>query len=283
MSLQNIIADCGLTYTHYEPVHGGDINTSYCLYSSDARYFLKVNDANRYPSMFEKEANGLNHLAGSCTLTLPRVIRSGITGQQQWLLLEWLEHGPPKKDCWQDFGEGLANLHRHQQPWFGWEVDNYIGSLPQKNTKHDGWQIFYAECRILPLVEILVNKGVFSKQDANNAAAFCKKLEQLFPAEPPALLHGDLWSGNYMITAAGYAALFDPAIYYGHREMDMGMTRLFGGFDPLFYDAYNAVYPLAPGWQERLPFTQLYPLLVHAVLFGGHYVATSREIMSPFS
>jgi len=283
MSLQNIFNTCGLVVTRYEPVHGGDINDCYCLYSSNAKYFLKVNDADRYPAMFEKEAHGLNHLHNNCALTIPRVIRSGFAGQEQWLLLEWLEQGSPKKDYWQHFGEGLANMHRQPQPWFGLEEDNYIGSLPQCNTKHGAWHLFYAGCRIMPLVEILLNTGAFSKQDATSAAAFCKKPEQLFPVEPPALLHGDLWSGNCLITATGYTALFDPALYYGHREMDIGMTCLFGGFDTSFYDAYNAVYPLAPGWQERLPLTQLYPLLVHAVLFGGHYVGKAREIIRRFT
>ena len=114
------------------------------------------------------------------------------------------------------------------------------------------------------------------------AETFCKQLNHLFPSEPPSLLHGDLWSGNYMISSAGYAAIYDPAVYFGHREMDIGMTKLFGGFEQRFYSAYQEAYPMEKNWMQRLPLTQLYPLLVHAVLFGGHYVSSSREIIIQF-
>ena len=109
------------------------------------------------------------------------------------------------------------------------------------------------------------------------------KLARHFPIEPPALLHGDLWSGNFLISSNGQAAIYDPAVYYGHREMDIGMTKLFGGFDQRFYDAYNATYPLEKDWEKRLQVTQLYPLLVHAVLFGGHYISQVREIIKQFA
>jgi fructosamine-3-kinase len=279
MALQDILYDCGLNITRYEPVHGGDINRAYCLYGHDAKYFLKVNDAKRYPAMFEKELNGLHALRLNTALTVPQVIKSGTTEREQWLLLEWIEGGAPETGFWQNFGAGLAELHQQQRPFFGWAEDNFIGSLQQHNQQHPSWHLFYRECRIMPLVKDLFNAGAFSKQDLASAELFCEKIEQLFPLEPPALLHGDLWSGNYMITGSGYAAIFDPAVYYGHREMDIGMTNLFGGFDRQFYNAYNEAYPLEKGWQQRFPFTQLYPLLVHAVLFGGHYVGTARGIL----
>src|SRR5688500_4890234 len=248
MPLQAIIDDCGLIINRHEPVHGGDINHSYCLYGSDATYFLKVNDAERYPAMFKKEADGLDTLRNSNTLTIPEVIKCGITEQEQYLLLEWIEPGKPKSNFWENFGAALATMHRQPQPYFGWSADNYIGSLPQYNIQHDSWHMFYTECRILPLVKKLFDAGVFTKQDAITAESFCKKIDRLFSQEPPALLHGDLWGGNFMITAAGNAAIYDPAVYYGHREMDLGMTKLFGGFDERFYTAYNEVYTLEKGW-----------------------------------
>lgn len=282
MSFRPILDDCGLTITRYEPVHGGDINRSFCLHGPDAKYFLKINDDKRYPGMFAKEAGGLNILRNNSTITIPQVIKSGIAQQQQYLLLEWIETGKPKKDFWERFGAGLALLHQKEQYYFGWEEDNYIGSLPQCNAKHHVWYTFYAECRIMPLAKMLFDTGAFSKHDVAAAETFCKRLNQLFPKEPPALLHGDLWSGNFMIKATGDAAIYDPAVYCGHREMDIGMTKLFGGLDQRFYHAYNEVYPLEKGWPQRLPFTQLYPLLVHAVLFGGHYVGSAREIIKRF-
>lgn len=283
MSLKNILEDCSLTITSFEPVHGGDINRAYCLYSSDAKYFLKVNDANLYPAMFEKEANGLQALAKELpTLIVPQPIKYGIAQQQQYLLLEWIEPGKPKTNFWENFGTALATMHQPPRSYFGWEEDNYIGSLHQYNTKYDSWHLFYAECRIMPLISRLFNTAVFSRQDVMTAESLCKKFDQLFPHEPPALLHGDLWSGNFMITATGSAGIYDPAVYYGNREMDIGMTKLFGGFDERFYVAYNEKYPLEKDWQLRLQLTQLYPVLVHAVLFGGHYVRSAKDIMKRF-
>ncbi len=282
MTIQTIIDDCGISVSGIEPVHGGDINQAYCLRGQETNYFLKVNDAHRYPNMFAKEAAGLNALRDDSIITVPQVIKYGSAGQQEYLLLEWMETGRAKNDCWEKFGEALASMHQQVQPYFGWKEDNYIGSLPQRNTQQSSWAAFYSECRIIPLVKWLFDSGAFSKQDVATAETLCKKLEHLFPAEAPALLHGDLWSGNYMIAADGYACIFDPAVYYGHREMDFGMTKLFGGFDPRFYQAYHETYPLQKDWIKRLPLTQLYPLLVHAVLFGGHYIGNARGIMREF-
>ena len=232
--------------------------------------------------MFEKEANGLEQLREACRFIIPQVIKHGSCDDQQYLLLEWLEKGTPAKDMWENFGAGLATMHRQAQPYFGNNEDNYIGSLEQINTRSLEWHSFYTECRIMPLVKKLVDAGTYSLTDMQAAGTFCNQLKDLFPPESPALLHGDLWAGNYLITSSGDPAIYDPAVYFGHREMDLGMSKLFGGFDRGFYDSYNATYPLEKNWQERLPFTQLYPLLVHAILFGGHYVAATRNIFSSF-
>lgn len=284
--MQNIFDHCGLAITHYEPVHGGDINHSYRLHSRDAKYFLKVNDAQLYPGMFEKEANGLNALRNaieSPTLMIPLVIKQGTIERQQYLLLEWIEPGRPQHNFWENFGAALAMMHKQPQSYFGWQEENYIGSLPQYNDQHDSWHSFFSACRIIPLVKLLQGTGAFGQQDVSNAESLCKRVNEFFPPEPPALLHGDLWSGNFMITTYGNAAMYDPAVYYGHREMDMAMTKLFGGFNPQFYEAYNEVYPLERNWVQRLPLTQLYPLLVHAILFGGHYVSQAREVINRFA
>lgn len=283
LSLQAIIDDCGLPVQRTEQVNGGDINSAYCLHTRSGKYFLKVNQAAIYPDMFLKEAAGLSSLNNSKTVAVPEIIKTGIAGEQQYLLLEWIEKGKPAKNFWDSFGQQLALLHQQPQEYFGWTTDNYIGRLKQSNKRHGSWSDFYTECRIMPLVELLFNKQLFSRSDINAAGHFCNQLDTLFPVEHPALLHGDLWSGNYSVTPEGGPIFFDPAVYYGHREMDLGMTQLFGGFDTRFYEAYHEIYPLEPGWQKRLKLTEAWPLLVHAVLFGGMYIGKAREAISYFN
>jgi fructosamine-3-kinase len=281
-SLQNIFNDCGLNVQRYERVHGGDINEAYFLITSTGKYFFKINDSNRYPEMFNREARGLDLLRKNCSIIIPQVIKTGICGGQQYLLLKWLDKGSTNKNMWEKFGQDLALMHKQPQEYFGLDEDNYIGSLKQINKRYNEWIDFYTDCRIMPLVKILFDKGHCSKNDLIAAGNFCKQLKNIFPSESPALLHGDLWSGNYLIHSSGYAAIYDPAVYFGHREMDIGMTKLFGGFDKRFYDAYNETYSLERNWEKRLELTQLYPLLVHAVLFGGHYVSSSFAIIKRF-
>jgi fructosamine-3-kinase len=280
--LQNIFTDCGLKVQRYERVHGGDINVAYCLITASGKYFLKLNDKDRYEGMFEKEARGLELLRKNSSILIPIVIKQGVTDDKQWLLLEWLEKGFAQKDMWQKFGKALALMHKQPQHYFGLYEDNYIGSLKQVNNEHHDWASFFAECRIMPLAKILAEKGDFSSQDIDAANSLCTRLDEIFPKEPASVLHGDLWAGNYLIHASGYAAVYDPAVYFGHREMDIGMTKLFGGFDQQFYESYNETYPLEKHWQKRMSITQLYPLLVHAVLFGGHYISSAKNIMQPF-
>lgn len=283
MSLEKIFEDCGLHATSYEAVSGGDINSAYKLSDGSKQYFLKVNSTARYPGMFEKEANGLDALRTERKLIIPEVIKYGVAGGQQYLLMYFLERGAPAKDFWEHFGRSLADMHQQQQAFFGWHEDNYIGSLPQVNTKHENWSNFFAACRLMPLVMQLHRSEAFSATDVTLAERLISKLDQLFSTESPSLLHGDLWSGNYMVTDTGQAAIFDPAVYCGHREMDIGMTLLFGGFDARFYNSYNEVYPLEAGWKARVQFSQLYPLLVHALLFGGHYIGSARSVLQKYA
>lgn len=272
--LIDIAEQAGLHLKSWLVVHGGDINDAYQLTCSDGRFFLKLNHASKFPQMFEKEARGLNALRNCGSLAVPRVIAVGLYKELQYLLLEWLEPGKPGKTFWEDFGRGLALIHKHSQKTFGWEEDNYIGSLVQKNQSKDNWSTFYSECRIMPLVRMLHERKRISNSELANAESLTKKLNKIFPHEPPALLHGDLWSGNFMTVKNGMPATYDPAVYFGNREMDLGMSLLFGGFDSSFYNAYNEAFPLEQNWKERVRVTQLYPVLVHAVLFDGHYVST---------
>lgn len=284
MSKETFLATNNITPKHIARVHGGDINQAWRIdASNDATYFLKENNATDYPGMMKLEAEGLLALSEGSDLHIPGVIATGEEDGQQFLLLQWLEKTEAPKNFWQDFGSNLASMHRKPQPYFGWEKDNYIGSLVQQNSAKYSWTDFYCQCRIMPLADKLYQQSKFTKYDLAAVQKLCMKIHLLFPPEPASLLHGDLWSGNYLCAGDGRAAIYDPAVYYGHREMDLSMTRLFGGFDSTFYQAYQETYPLETGWQDRIQLAQLYPMLVHAVLFGGHYLQQAIGIIKQYS
>jgi fructosamine-3-kinase len=192
-----------------------------------------------------------------------------------FLALEWLEPGPRARDFDVRLGRGLAALHRAGAPRYGAECDNFIGSLPQDNRAAGSWARFYAERRIAPLLRRARDAGLVSAALLARGERLVLHMEDFVgPEEPPARLHGDLWGGNLHRDGAGAPCLIDPAAYGGQREVDLAMMRLFGGFSGAVFDAYAEVHPLAAGASERTALYQLYPLLVHVNLFGGHYVAS---------
>ncbi|NCU04112.1 MAG: fructosamine kinase family protein [Chitinophagaceae bacterium] len=264
----------------YQSVPGGDSNAAYKLELKKECFFLKLNDAKRFPDMFLREAQGLRTLAATGAFTVPEVLQAGVAGNHQFLLLQWIERSLPAASYWEKAGEQLAALHRHTNETAGFFNDNYIGSLPQQNTETGNWCEFYAVCRLQPLIEKLLQTGAFTNRQLTHAEQLYKRLPDIFPNEKHSLLHGDLWSGNVFPNEKGLPVLVDPAVYYGHREMDIGMTALFGGFGNAFYEAYHYHYPLETLWQQRLQLTQLYPLLVHAVLFGGDYISETASILA---
>tara|TARA_R110002126_G_scaffold37614_2_gene113176 strand:+ start:5212 stop:6069 length:858 start_codon:yes stop_codon:yes gene_type:complete len=258
---------------------GGDINQAAILsLDSGDSYFLKWNNS-APDSMFETEAKGLELLFDTDTeLIIPRVKLVG----KNFLLLSLINSGSKKTSSDFDFGVELAKLHQHSSENFGLDHDNFIGKLPQSNTPHSKWADFYLSERIESQVKLGIDSGKFSKSILTKIDSLHQVAERLFPNEPPALLHGDLWSGNYMFTKNGCASIYDPAVYYGHREMDIAMTRLFGGFSKDFYDGYNSEYPIADGFEERIELCNLYPILVHANLFGGGYVNQAIGILDKY-
>jgi len=265
-----------------QSVGGGCINHAHQIETNHGNYFMKWNDATAYPGMFESEAKGLQLLRSVNAIYIPEVIATGQSGNTSYIILEWIESGKRKKDFWHNFGEHLAKLHRHTSTRFGLDHDNYIGSLSQSNRQHKNWIEFFIHERIEPQLKLASGNGQLATSLTSILANLENKLAEIIPKEAPALLHGDLWNGNYMIAPDGSACLIDPAVYYGHREMDLAMTKLFGGFDPGFYEAYNETFTLQKGFESRIDIYNLYPLLVHVNLFGGGYVGQVRRILQRF-
>jgi fructosamine-3-kinase len=265
-----------------EKMPGGEINETYKLSTEDGLLFLKLNSARCYPEMFTREFNGLSALRESNTLNVPRPLYHGTVGDKAFLLTEFMEKGGANPDFWENFGASLSHMHRNSQPYFGFPETNYIGTIKQYNTAYNSWAVFYAFNRLQPLTRAAYDKHLIEKDMVEKMEKLWKHLPSIFPEEPPALLHGDLWSGNFMVGKDGKACVYDPAVYYGHREMDLAMARLFGGFDTRFYYTYQAMFPLAPEWQQRISICQLYPLLTHLLLFGGSYYNNLKEILHAF-
>jgi fructosamine-3-kinase len=252
-------------------ISGGSINQTFQLKLEKESVFIKLNQRSAFPKMFELEQMGLDLLRKHTSLKVPEVIGIGYFEDQSFLLLEYLEKGREKKGIWTSFGKGLADLHACKSDFHGLEYQNYIGSLPQPNQKKESWVEFFAESRLLFQSKMAYDRALISQQTMMQIEKLCEKLETLFPTEDASLLHGDLWSGNFLCTEGEGAALLDPAVYFGNREMDIAMSHLFGGFQAEFYQAYNEAYPLQEGWEERIELCNLYPLLVHVNLFGEAY------------
>lgn len=245
-------------------------------------FCLKFNLGSKYPGMFSAEANGLKKLKEAGEIKVPDVIVTGSSGQYDFLLLEFIHGGKSDRDLMEEFGRSLARLHRHSENFFGGDSDNYMGALPQSNRKHDDWSSFFIEERLEKQVQLARSFGYLKEGIYQSFQRLYSKLESLFPKENPALLHGDLWNGNWMVDTTGKACLIDPAVYYGHREIDLAMTLLFGGFDPSFYFAYHQEFPLEKEWRMRCDICNLYPLLVHLNLFGTGYLGQIEAIVRKF-
>ena len=263
-------------------VTGGSINDAYCLVTNNGKYFIKTNQANRYPNMFEREAKGLALLKNANTIRIPKVILFDEFEATSFLILEYIESTNPQPDFWQNFGKKLAELHQNTNTNFGLDYNNYIGSLHQQNNLHPTWVDFFINERLQPQIKLARDNNEIDSTTILKFENLYKKLDEVFPKEKPALLHGDLWSGNFMSDEKGESVIMDPTVYYGHREMDIAMAKLFGGFDAEFYSSYNEHYPLENGWEQRINVCNLYPLMVHVNLFGGGYLGQVKSILSKF-
>jgi fructosamine-3-kinase len=257
----------------YTPVGGGSINHTYRITAGKETFFCKINELAALPGLFETERQGLELLAQQQVIRIPQVIASGQNGGRQVLILEWISPGLQTDAFWTRFGEQLAALHHIQGKQFGLNTDNYMGSLPQSNQPADNWTDFFIQQRLQPQVKLAVNRQLLEPALVQQFEKLYQQLSNLFAPEPVALLHGDLWSGNFLGDASENPVLIDPAVYYGHRSIDMAMTTLFGGFDNLFYESYNYHYPLPVNYRQQWEVCNLYPLLIHLNLFGKSYLA----------
>jgi fructosamine-3-kinase len=272
-------------------VGGGCIaDARIATFENGTRVFVKC--ASGANDMFECEALGLAALAQANAIRVPRVLAV----EKDGLVLECIQPAPRKRDFADSFGRNLARLHRHRGKTSGFEQDNYIGSTRQRNDPvgiswedapeddGSGWPEFFLQRRLRFQVGLAAENGYGDELQRLLDGGETRIVDLLSASiEPPVILHGDLWGGNYIVDDRGEACLIDPAVYFGHREAELAMTRLFGGFETSFYRAYEDAAPLADGHEERLPIYQLYHVLNHLNLFGGAYLGQSRRILQYYS
>jgi fructosamine-3-kinase len=266
-----------------QPVGGGDINEAYRVTLADGREAFVKTRRDPVPGEYAAEAVGLSWLAEPGLVRTPAVLEQ----DERYLALEWIERGALSLDGAEELGRGLAGTHLAGARQFGAPpgapADTGFGSLRLPNGPAPDWPSFYAEQRLLPLLSMARERDALSTGGQQAVEAVCARIGELCgPPEPPARLHGDLWSGNVMAGADGRAWLIDPSAYGGHREVDLAMLRLFGAPSQRIFDSYEETAPLADGWQGRVELYQLAPLLVHAVLFGGSYGAAAERAASSY-
>lgn len=265
-------------------VSGGSINRAVRLITSETELFLKWNDS-APRDMFLKEAKGLKLLGEADTgLVIPSIVSYNSDNEEipGFLLMEFIEPQRGDGKASRRLGQELAKLHTHTATSFGLNHHNYIGRLPQSNTPHSSWRSFFINERIEPQLKMAYDRNALKRSVDKNWSKLAGKLQDIFPPAEPSLIHGDLWGGNYFFDSEYRPVLIDPAVYYGHPEMEIAFTKMFGGFSDIFYDAYAFESPLEPGFNERIEIYNLYPLLVHANLFGGHYASQAESYLRQF-
>jgi fructosamine-3-kinase len=253
---------------------GGDINEAYSVMLQDGEQIFVKTHPKPPRGMYEAEAHGLRWLGEAGAIRIPSVI-SFSDDDPAYLALEMVEPAERISGFDEELGRSLARLHRHGAPFFGLDRDNFIGRLHQRNTRSNDWAAFYWSERLEPQIRLAVDRGHLDSTMQHQL----ESLESILPNrvasdEPPSRLHGDLWGGNLHVDERGHPCLIDPAAYGGHREIDLAMMQLFGGFGARVFDAYAEAWPLPDGAEDRVPVYQLYPLLVHVNLFGGTYVSS---------
>lgn len=260
-------------------VGGGCINQGYTITDNNRTYFVKLNQASQV-DMFAAESLGLEEMWSTKTIRVPQPICYGTADNSAYIVQEYLELGRSSgNNAWEEMGRKLAEMHKTTSDrGFGWERNNTIGSTPQINTWKSDWVEFFAEHRIGYQLKLAKRRGGQFSQGESLIKAIPELLANHHPQ--PSLVHGDLWSGNASVTAEGEPVIFDPATYYGDREVDLAMTELFGRFPASFYHGYNAVWPLDSGYELRKNLYNLYHIINHFNLFGGSYESQANRMIS---
>ena len=264
-------------------VGGGSISSTYKLLANDKSFFLKLNSSPIAEIMFKAEVHGLDILKRFSQFDIPEIITLSSRGENSYLIMELIESSMKSKTYWQELGTKLADLHKNTNTKFGLEEDNFIGSLPQKNKFENDWSTFFINQRIMPMIIMASDNNLIEQGERSALESALREIVELMPKESPALIHGDLWSGNQITNAKGEPCLIDPAVYYGHREMDIAFSHLFGGFGSAFYRSYQETYPMEKGFNQRIDLYNLYPLLVHLNLFGRSYIGQINSITGRFT
>lgn len=280
----------GVRIAGSRPVTGGDVNRACALKLTDGRQiFAKLNTLEN-ADIFTAEAVGLCAIAATEAIGTPDIYGSGVDAEKNcsFLLMEYIESGNRPRDYWETFARQLAGMHRAVTDGmtvggkYGFVRDNYIGIRKQKNQVYDNWTAFFRDCRLIPQLEAA--GSYFDRAERKKITGLLDRVEEIL-VEPvyPSLLHGDLWAGNFITGTDGRAWLIDPAAYVGHREADIAMTELFGGFPRTFYDAYREAAPMQAGYEDRRDLYNLYHLLNHLNMFGGSYLSGVRRILNRYT
>lgn len=267
---------------YVKPISGGDISSAFKIKTESKNFFLKTNSQPNGLDMFEAEKEAINTISNTKTIATPKVYDCNSINNTAFLLLEFIEPKYPESNDFKVFGSKLAQLHNSSSSYFGFNNHNYIGSLHQNNTKHNNWSNFYIEERLIPQLHLAYSKGLLNSNEIPDQEILKYVCSPFFEKVKPSLLHGDLWSGNYIISKSGIPFLIDPSIYFGHHEVDIAMSQLFGGFAPEFYEAYYKHKPKDNHTNRRIELYQLYYLLVHLNLFGKSYYKNVKGILNQF-
>lgn len=278
-ALQEWLASQALHILAADPLSGGCVAQCFCLQLSDGRRFFLKQQQGAESEQFAAEAAGLVALRDAGGLTTPQVIWDS----EKSLLLEYLPSAAPQKKFSTVLGEGLARQHRYPVEAFGFERDTWCGATRQPNSMTADGYYFFGEQRLRYLARICVDTNLLSRTQMDRVESICERLPELVPEQTPALLHGDLWSGNVHTGPDGLPVLIDPAVYQGWPEAELAMTCLFGGFDQAFYDAYQSNHPLLPDWRERIALYNLWHLLNHLTLFGRSYLQEVDSILRRYA